>query len=149
MAHPPEETIIPLDVPGLSLPLIASAGTRAPDLLGGPHIQTKEGYAQSIRCHIFDTPPILPVTDTCIIAKVCHKILFAIRWNGTLDASIRYALERLNGRCLQTTISAVLTMMDLHKQADYDYGRYVQRYVSHLQCLIISASSCTIDRGRA
>ena len=128
-SHPPEETIIPLDVPGLSLLPGSLAGTRAPDLLGGPHIQTLLRYAQSVfDVIIFDTPPILPVTDTCIIAKVCHKILFAIRWNGTLDASIRYALERLNGRCSQTTISAVLTMMDLHKQADYDYGRYVQRY---------------------
>ena len=125
----PENAIISLKQPHLFLLPGIPVGAQAPDLLDGPHMAPLLDYARDLfDIIIVDTPPVLPVVDTCIIAKMCHKILFTIRWNRTPDVSIQHALERLDVHSRQTPVSAALTMVDLRKQPSHSYGGYSYTY---------------------
>lgn len=76
---------------------------------------------------IIDSPPLLAVTETRMLAGIVDKILFVVRWGGTRRDIAQNALNLLRGSGLVTgdrlgKANAVVTQVDLKKHADYRYG---------------------------
>jgi capsular exopolysaccharide synthesis family protein len=70
---------------------------------------------------VLDTPPILPVVDTSILAKCVDRVLFVIRWEKT---SRRCAIEAMKGllSSAQNITSLILNDVDQRRLQSYGYG---------------------------
>jgi succinoglycan biosynthesis transport protein ExoP len=79
---------------------------------------------------ILDTPPILSVADTRVIAPLADYALLAVRWDSTRPNLVQSALKTL--RHGQTMVAgAVLTRVDLNKQAIYQNSGQSYCYRKH------------------
>jgi polysaccharide biosynthesis transport protein len=78
---------------------------------------------------IIDSPPLLAVTETRLLAGLVDRILFVVKWGSTRRDIAQNALNLLGGAGLprgdQVGIaSAVVTQVDLKKHAAYRYGDF-------------------------
>lgn len=70
---------------------------------------------------VIDSAPVLPVSDTQVVAKMVDATIFVIRWGQTPRAAVANAIkqfQRSNGGVVGTMLSAV----DMDKQSAYGYG---------------------------
>ncbi len=70
---------------------------------------------------VFDSAPLLPVSDTQILASMADQAVFAVRWQATpRDASLAGIKELMHST---DRIAGVLfTQVDMVKQGKYNYG---------------------------
>jgi protein-tyrosine kinase len=70
---------------------------------------------------ILDTPPVIPVADSTLLANFCDGILMVVRSNATPSDLARRAREEFQDKLL---LGVVLngTSPDEHKQSAYYYG---------------------------
>ncbi|MDO8421546.1 MAG: polysaccharide biosynthesis tyrosine autokinase [Parvibaculum sp.] len=117
-----EETVIK-DLPsGLEI-LPVAAGTLNPaDLLGSVQMQKLlEGLRTVYDLIILDSAPILPVSDTRVLSRVADKTVFVVRWTNTPRVAAHNAIKLL--RYYDANLAgALLTVVDMSKQAKYGYG---------------------------
>lgn len=102
-----------------------TAGSRAPnptDMLSSDemrHLIVRLGEMYDMV--IFDTPPLMAVSDALVLMRDVDRTLFLVRWEKTrretVLAGIKQALEA--GANLAGT---VLTQVNVKKHASYDYG---------------------------
>ena len=74
---------------------------------------------------IIDTPPVLAVPDSRVIAQHADAILYAVKWNSTPRTAVREGmrlLETVNARIS----GLVLTQVDLKRMQRSGYGAYGQ-----------------------
>ncbi|MGH6976777.1 MAG: GumC family protein [Stellaceae bacterium] len=76
---------------------------------------------------IIDSPPLLAVTETRLLAGMVDKILFVVKWGTTRRDIAQNALNLLRGSGLPTRdhldiANAVVMQVDLKRHADYRYG---------------------------
>jgi len=102
-----------------------TAGSRAPnptDMLSSDEmrqliVRLREMYDMVV----FDTPPLMAVSDALVLMRDVDRTLFLVRWEKTrretVLAGIKQALEA--GANLAGT---VLTQVNVKKHASYDYG---------------------------
>jgi succinoglycan biosynthesis transport protein ExoP len=84
-------------------------------------------------CVIIDTPPVMAVTDACIIANVASGVVFVVGAEMTGRHAARAAVEQLEqGRA--RFVGAVLNRVELEKNSYYyshyyrrEYGAYYQQ----------------------
>jgi Mrp family chromosome partitioning ATPase len=84
---------------------------------------------------VLDSPPILAVSDSVLIANVADATLFIIQWRTTPKDIVRQGIKvlRSNGA---TLAGVVFNKMDLSKAPQYEgsgYGAYyrgIDNYVS-------------------
>ena len=117
------EDVIEID-PASSLHYI-TAGSRTPnptDLLGSDEMRSlirrlKETY----ELVVFDTPPLLAVSDALVMVREVDRTIFLIRWEKTRRetalAGLKQAMEA--GAYIAGT---VLTQVDVRRHAQYDYA---------------------------
>ncbi|AMW35429.1 polysaccharide biosynthesis tyrosine autokinase [Haematospirillum jordaniae] len=128
----PESSIICLQQNSLFLLPGAIAGAAAPDLLEGPGFMSLLRYMQdNFDIVLLDAPPVMPVADARVMARFCQTMLFAVRWESTPDDAIQQALELLDASGAGVPLMAVMTMIDLRKQATYGYGGYRKHYSAY------------------
>jgi Mrp family chromosome partitioning ATPase len=60
---------------------------------------------------LVDSPPVLAVTDARVMAPLCDRILFLLRWNATRRAVAAHAVTQLDG-VADKLLGTVLTMAD-------------------------------------
>ena len=79
---------------------------------------------------VFDTPPLLGVADSRVIASVADAVLLVVRWDKTPRNAIRSTLETLI-QDSATVIGGVLTMVDPRSEAAgaAHYSSYYSSYV--------------------
>ena len=70
---------------------------------------------------VLDTPPLLPVVDTRLLAPKTDQIVFVARWRKTPEPAIRSALNLLPVMPGQL-LGVALTQVDVRKQSRYGYG---------------------------
>jgi succinoglycan biosynthesis transport protein ExoP len=70
---------------------------------------------------IIDTPPVLGVADTKMLAPSVDAVLFVIRWERTKRDAARSALKELEGVSAKV-IGAVLNNVDMRRHSYYAYG---------------------------
>ena len=70
---------------------------------------------------VLDTPPLLGIVDTKLIAGLADAALVAVRWNKTKEDAAQMAIDILHD-CNLDAISAVLTQGNLRKMGKLQYG---------------------------
>ncbi|HEV2263963.1 MAG TPA: polysaccharide biosynthesis tyrosine autokinase [Stellaceae bacterium] len=76
---------------------------------------------------IIDSPPVLAVTETRLLAGIVDKILFVVKWGTTRRDIAQNALNLLRDFSPPSSdhlgiANAVVMQVDLKKHADYRYG---------------------------
>lgn len=113
-----------------------TAGTSVPnppDLLGSPKMRDLiQSLSTMFDLVLLDTPPLLIVSDSLVLARIVDKAVFAVRWAKTKRKSALLGLRQLADANADIA-GAVLTQVDVRRQSQYDtdgYYRYHQYYTS-------------------
>jgi Mrp family chromosome partitioning ATPase len=81
-----------------------------------------------------DAPPLAPVIDASIVAKLADKVLFVVQWRKTPRQVVERALAGIeNSR--QKVAGIILNNTQLHLAASYApyYGYYNKQYQKYYQ----------------
>ncbi len=76
---------------------------------------------------ILDTPPVLAVADTRILAGVADRVIYLVRWNSTPRDAVRTGVRLLRDARAKLG-GLVLSRVDTRRHARYGYGDYGQYY---------------------
>lgn len=76
---------------------------------------------------VIDTPPVLAVPDSRVIAPMVDAVIYCVRWNSTHKDLVRAGLAQFTQ--IKVRISGLaLTQINLKKMARYGYGGYSYYY---------------------
>jgi uncharacterized protein involved in exopolysaccharide biosynthesis/Mrp family chromosome partitioning ATPase len=78
---------------------------------------------------LLDTPPVLAVSDTRVLATVADSVLYLLRWNKTPEAAAENALEQLHAAGAFVP-GVALTQVDIRRQVESGYGDSTYYYQS-------------------
>jgi Mrp family chromosome partitioning ATPase len=116
------------DVPGLRL---LASGPRPPnpsELLASQRAgEVIASLADLADIVVFDSPPVLPVTDAVALASRVDALLMVVQAGSTTAKDLGRALEML-GQVDASVIGAVLNGVQPRGRYGYRYGRYSYRY---------------------
>jgi succinoglycan biosynthesis transport protein ExoP len=76
---------------------------------------------------VFDSPPVLPVTDSVILSKLVDGVVFVVKGGRTPKRVVLDAKERLES-VGATFLGTVLNDIDLNSADYYYYNRYYSSY---------------------
>jgi len=76
---------------------------------------------------ILDTPPVLAVADTRVLAGVADRVLYLVRWNSTPREAVRTGVRLLRDARAKLA-GIVLSRVDNRRHARYGYSDYTQYY---------------------
>ncbi len=101
-----------------------TAGSRAPnpvDLLGSQEMKKLVARLSSLYdLVVLDSPPLLPVSDALVLARIVDKAIFLIRWEKTKRETALSGLKLLV-EAGANVAGIALTQVDVRKHATYDY----------------------------
>ena len=109
-----------------------TAGGRNPhpmDLLNSQQMKALVGLlAQQYDLVVFDTPPLLAVSDTLVLARQVEKAIYVVRWAKTPRNAVTTGLRQIIDAGADLA-GIVMTQVDTRKQARYgksgnDYNSY-------------------------
>ncbi|MBF0285318.1 MAG: polysaccharide biosynthesis tyrosine autokinase, partial [Magnetococcales bacterium] len=126
-----EEALLADVVPRLSL-LPARPLDHPPlELLGSQSMERLIGrLTQSFDLVVIDSPPVMPVSDVKLLARMADRTLFCVKWDSTPREVVKQAL-RLLQESRVALAGCVLTQVNVKKHARYGYGdsgSYYGRY---------------------
>ncbi|MDR3514672.1 MAG: polysaccharide biosynthesis tyrosine autokinase [Azospirillaceae bacterium] len=76
---------------------------------------------------IMDSPPVLAVADTRLLARLADRIVYLVKWNATPRDAVRNGIKLL--RAGGATLHGVaLSQVNQRKHSRYGYGDYGQYY---------------------
>jgi succinoglycan biosynthesis transport protein ExoP len=108
---------------------VLPAGMHPPnpaELLGAKRFKDFVATAtQHFEWVILDAPPVMAVTDPCLVAHLAHGVLFVVGAEMTSRQAAARALEQLE-HAKARPIGAVLNRVDLERNAYY-YSQYYRR----------------------
>jgi len=70
---------------------------------------------------VLDTPPLLGVADSRILATKADKVLFVVHWNKTPMSAVQAAADILQ-QCGAKVAGAILAQVNIRQQARFGYG---------------------------
>ena len=79
---------------------------------------------------IIDSPPVLPVSDSIVMARYCDSVGLVVKADSTAVHQVRQCIQRLD-RAQAPIAGIVLNQLDLSKAnrySDYGYGGYHESY---------------------
>jgi polysaccharide biosynthesis transport protein len=113
-----------------------TAGTSVPnppDLLGSPKMRDLiQKLSDMFDLVLFDTPPLLIVSDSLVLARFVDKAVFVVRWVKTKRKSALLGLKQLIDANADVA-GVVLSQVDIRRQSQYDsdgYYRYHHYYTN-------------------
>ncbi|HEX3990461.1 MAG TPA: polysaccharide biosynthesis tyrosine autokinase, partial [Acetobacteraceae bacterium] len=121
----------------LTVMAVGQSSRLSPDMIGSPRFGAMiQKLASDFDMVILDSPPILAVSDSVLIANVSDATMFVIQWRTTPKDIVRQGIKvlRSNGA---TLAGVVFNKMDLSKAPQYEgagYGAYyrgIDNYVSN------------------
>jgi succinoglycan biosynthesis transport protein ExoP len=116
-----------------------TAGGRSPhpaDLLGSQQMKALIALlAQQYDLVVLDTPPLLAVSDTLVLARQVEKAIFVVRWEKTRRETVMSGLRQILDAGADLA-GIVLTQVDMKKQARYGqpdmgYQYYYDRHMKY------------------
>ncbi len=120
----------------LTVMAVGQSSRLSPDMIGSPRFGAMiQKLASDFDMVVLDSPPILAVSDSVLIANVADATMFVIQWRTTPKDIVRQGIKvlRSNGA---TLAGVVFNKMDLSKAPQYEgsgYGAYyrgIDNYVS-------------------
>lgn len=79
------------------------------------------GARQGYRYVVVDAPPLLAVSDALRLVDFVDAVLLAVRWERTPKSIVAHAVKALRDNGV-SSVSAVLSRVDLRKHKRYSYG---------------------------
>ncbi|AWK85184.1 GumC family protein [Azospirillum thermophilum] len=76
---------------------------------------------------IIDSPPVLAVADTRVLARLADRVVYLVRWNSTPRDAVRNGMKLLRSAGIGP-YGVVLSQVNQRKHAGYGYGDYGQYY---------------------
>jgi capsular exopolysaccharide synthesis family protein len=79
---------------------------------------------------VIDTPPVLAVADTRVLARLADQVVYLVKWNATPRDAVRNGIKLLRGAGANL-FGIALSQVDQRKHSRYgygDYGHYYGRY---------------------
>lgn len=122
-----DEVVQPNVVEGVDL-LAAGRTQRVVDLIHAQAIQTLLNELQGRYSRIIiDSPPVLAVSDTRMLARMAHRVIYLVHWGSTPRDAVRNGIKvlRMAGA---PPHGIVLSQVNQSKHATYGYGDYGQYY---------------------
>ena len=103
--------------------IVAGESTLSPtDLLASPAMsQLLSEAGAEYDLVLLDSPPVVPVSDSRILASLVDKTVFVIRWASTPRAVCDYGIKHLR-EAGGSLAGAVLSMVNVREHARYSYG---------------------------
>lgn len=105
---------------------IIPAGTKKmlpPDLLNSQtSIQLVEALRQRYDYILYDSPPLLALSDAAAVSSVVDEVIVIARWLQTSKKKTAYAIATLEELIKRPILGVVLTKVDVKKYAMFDYG---------------------------
>jgi capsular exopolysaccharide synthesis family protein len=109
---------------------ILAGGRRPPnpsELLGSPQFtQMMSSFRKHFDWVIIDTPPVMAVTDACVLASTVSGVLFVVGAERADRHAARRALDQLE-TAGATVVGGVLSRVPLDRHKYY-YGTYYHAY---------------------
>ena len=110
-------------VDGLSLISRGSSHTNPSDLLGSNRMRAiLAELRQTYDFILFDTPPVVAVSDAAVLSSICDGVLLVLHGQKTTTPSAQLALERLQ-IVRAPVLGVILNGVDLGNP-DYEYYRH-------------------------
>lgn len=127
------EVMRPSAVPGLWVLAAGDRPANAAELLASKRFESLlKAAGQHFDWVIIDSPPVLAVTDACVIAPLLSGVLFVVGSEMTTKQSVQAALEELeavNARFVGTVLNRVQIYKHAYYYSDYyktEYGQYYE-----------------------
>jgi uncharacterized protein involved in exopolysaccharide biosynthesis len=81
-------------------------------------------------CIFIDSPPLLGVTETRLLASLVDRVVFLVKWSSTRREVVQNAGTVLRGALRNDGVraSALLTQVNLSRHADYRYGDVAEAF---------------------
>jgi succinoglycan biosynthesis transport protein ExoP len=95
---------------------------------------------------VFDSPPVGPVSDACVIGRFAHHTLFVASAGTTQLAGARSAIQQLQSAKISLT-GAVLNRVDLHRSAYYYAPYYSSDYADYYSKSAAKREGAATGRG--
>ena len=119
----------------VAIPLVLAAGPALPDLLllPGKTDATNDVFGSTAMDRllsqlklrydliVLDTPPILPVADSRVLAAKADSVIVAANWNKTPRRAVQNALKILDAMGARVA-GVTLTRVDMEQQSKSGYG---------------------------
>ncbi|WP_431858573.1 GumC family protein [Azospirillum sp.] len=132
-----DDVIVRDPVSGMAVIPAGHAGKDPSFLLGSPAMsQLIDDLRARFATVIMDSSPVIPVSDTMMIARHADHTVMVMRWEKTAPETTRLALQRLVGAGASVT-GIVVSRVSLKRHATYAFGdsclsdRKNSRYYRH------------------
>jgi capsular exopolysaccharide synthesis family protein len=83
--------------------------------------QMIDGLSQSYDMVIFDSPPVMAVSDARILANLVDRVVFSVRWAETRRETVVTAMKQVSMSGGKIA-GVVLNIVNVKKHAQYGYG---------------------------
>jgi capsular exopolysaccharide synthesis family protein len=104
-----------------------------PDLLGSPKMRDLiQKLSEMFDLVLLDTPPLLIVSDSLVLARMVDKAVFIVRWVKTKRKSALLGIKQLIDANADVA-GVILSQVDIRRQSQYDadgYYRYHHYYTN-------------------
>jgi capsular exopolysaccharide synthesis family protein len=121
-------------IPGLWVLPAGDRPSNAAELLASKRFESfLKAAGQRFEWVVIDSPPVLAVTDPCVIAPLVSGVLFVVGSEMTTKHSVQTALEELeavNAKFVGTVLNRVQVYRHAYYYSDYykaEYGQYYER----------------------
>jgi capsular exopolysaccharide synthesis family protein len=115
-------------VPNLFILTSGTEHSNAAELLSSPNLQTLLGVLETrFNWIVFDSPPVGPVADACIIARLVPQTLFVVAADSTTVAAAAAAIDQLKAAEAKI-LGVVLNRADLEHSAYYYWPYHQSQY---------------------
>lgn len=123
----PSEAIRSSDVAGLSILPAGRCPPNPSELLGSPEFKRLlNAIGERFSWIILDTPPVLAVTDACVLAHVVSGVVFVVGADRVSRPLARRAIEQI-AAAHGTLVGAVLNHVEVERYSYY-YSSYSANY---------------------
>ena len=116
---------------GAAFLVVADGPPTTSDVFSGPEMDALlEDLRRRFDLVILDTPPILAVADTRVLAGKADATVLLVRWRRTPQQAVKAALRLLDHSGARV-VGAALSLVDMRQQARYGYGDPAYYYAQH------------------
>jgi succinoglycan biosynthesis transport protein ExoP len=107
---------------GLRFITIGANVPNPPDMLGSPRMKELiNRLNESYDLVIFDTPPLLVISDSLVLVRNVDKTVFIVQWERTKRETAMLGLKQLVEAGADVA-GLILSQVDVRKHAQYDYS---------------------------
>jgi len=98
------------------------------EIIQGPQVEALLGdLLKRYTRIVIDSPPVLAVADSRILARLADRVVYLIRWNSTPRDAVRNGMKLLRAAGVNP-YGTVLSQVNQRKHTRYGYGDYGQYY---------------------